>query len=417
MLIMVNIQLLVAFFVYSNAFSLKFGTFRHSAKGVIQSTLRPINRLLSDSVLRSTKSEEAVVSTTKDGADFALLFDCDGVIVETEELHRLAYNKAFEKFGLQLPDGTPVNWDIAYYDKLQNTVGGGKPKMNYYFNNDAKAWPVGTTPERAVPNTPEEKVQLVDELQDAKTEFYIKIVQEVATPRPGVLELMDEAISDPKLKVGICSAATKAGFEKIVNSVVGIDRLNKLDIIIAGDDVKAKKPDPMIYNIARERLNMSADRCIVIEDSMVGLRAATAAGMPCIVSYTPNTAGEDFYGSGASATVPDLGKVTLSSIFGPLRAGNKQVLKGLRDPSEEDKAEAKEKAKMAIEQAEAEAEAKAKSEAEAKAKAEAEAKAKAEAEAKAKEEAEAKIKEKKRRIMLSTWSPHCTTLHCELKKE
>ena len=43
--------------------------------------------------------------------EFALLFDCDGVILETEELHRLAYNEAFKKFDLSI-DGKPVEWSV-----------------------------------------------------------------------------------------------------------------------------------------------------------------------------------------------------------------------------------------------------------------------------------------------------------------
>lgn len=54
-------------------------------------------------------------------ADYALLFDCDGVIVETEELHRLAYNEAFVKFDLKLPSGQPVEWTVEYYGKLSHS--------------------------------------------------------------------------------------------------------------------------------------------------------------------------------------------------------------------------------------------------------------------------------------------------------
>ena len=49
--------------------------------------------------------------------------------------------EAFEKFDLKLPNGEPVNWSVEYYDILQNTVGGGKPKMMYYFNQEKKVWP------------------------------------------------------------------------------------------------------------------------------------------------------------------------------------------------------------------------------------------------------------------------------------
>lgn len=270
-------------------------------------------------------------STAVFASDFALLFDCDGVIVETEELHRVAYNKAFDKFGLQLPDGSAVEWTVDYYDILQNTVGGGKPKMKHYFNNEVKAWPACRNPYSSPPTIESEQSALVDKLQDAKTEFYKEIVEDLATARPGVLELMDEAIADPTIKVGICSAATKAGFVKIVDAVVGQERLSKLDVVMAGDDVTEKKPHPMIYNTAKDRLGLSSDNCVVIEDSMVGLRAAKSANMRCIITYTHNTASEDFYGEGADAKVPDLSNVKLQDIFEPLKAGSSEILEHKRD--------------------------------------------------------------------------------------
>ena len=59
-------------------------------------------------------------------------------------------------------------------------------------------------------------------------------------------------------------------------------------------------------------------------------------GMKCVITYTASTEGEDFYGEGADAKVPDLGsrKVTLDSIFGPLRKDglNAELLAGIKDP-------------------------------------------------------------------------------------
>ncbi|EKX53524.1 hypothetical protein GUITHDRAFT_84455 [Guillardia theta CCMP2712] len=235
---------------------------------------------------------------------FALLFDCDGVIVLTEELHRLAYNGAFQDYSAEI-NGQPVNWSVEYYDVLQNTVGGGKPKMKWHFNNNG--WP--TSKLGGVPSSEDDQNRLIDELQDKKTEIYKKIVNEVAEARPGVLSLMDEAIKTPGIAVGICSAATKAGFEQVVNSVVGTERLSKLDVVIAGDDVPRKKPDPIIYQLASERIGVPPSRCIVVEDSLVGLRAAKGAGMKCIITYTESTKDQDFYGEGADAVVADLSQV------------------------------------------------------------------------------------------------------------
>jgi beta-phosphoglucomutase-like phosphatase (HAD superfamily) len=61
-------------------------------------------------------------------------------------------------------------------------------------------------------------------------------------------------------KVGICSASSRASFNKIAEAVVGPERLHKLDVVIAGDDVSKKKPDPMIYNEARARVGIPAER-------------------------------------------------------------------------------------------------------------------------------------------------------------
>ena len=105
-------------------------------------------------------------STTEDPR-FALLFDCDGVIVETEELHRLAYNGAFEAFELAI-DGARVEWRVEYYDVLQNTVGGGKPKMRWHFKENT--WPSSTmfaTP----PESETDRDALGGGLRDKKTEI------------------------------------------------------------------------------------------------------------------------------------------------------------------------------------------------------------------------------------------------------
>ena len=200
--------------------------------------------------------------------------------------------------------------------------GGGKPKMKYHFGENG--WP--TTSQffgGAVPISDADKDALVDALQDKKTEFYKEIVESTAEARPGVLRLMDEAIADPSIAVGICSAATKAGFEKVVNSVVGPERLSKMDVIMAGDDVTRKKPDPLIYNLAREKVNLPADKCVVVEDSLVGLRAALGANMPCLIPPCPSSDVPDFIAEGAKAVMDDrkgLGDgadtvVTLTKLF------------------------------------------------------------------------------------------------------
>ena len=59
--------------------------------------------------------------------------------------------------------------------------------------------------------------------------------------------------------------------------VLGPERREKLNVCILGDDVSKLKPDPLIYVTAAERLGIDVDRCVVVEDSLVGLKAAKGA--------------------------------------------------------------------------------------------------------------------------------------------
>lgn len=79
---------------------------------------------------RSVCAASSVESSTIE----ALIFDCDGVIVESEGIHREAYNAAFQHFNVVCPGTSgPLVWTEEFYDMLQNKVGGGKPKMRWYF--------------------------------------------------------------------------------------------------------------------------------------------------------------------------------------------------------------------------------------------------------------------------------------------
>lgn len=222
----------------------------------------------------ATRSSTTRPASSNNDFEYALIFDCDGVIIETEELHRLAYNAAFEAADLKI-DGKPVEWSVPYYDVLQNTVGGGKGKMFFHFRNTTGVFPMSG--DKPAPTTAEEEQSLVDSLQAHKTELYKDLIAEKAVARPGVLELMDEALADPTIGVGVCSASTKAAVTKVLDVTLGEERRNKLNVCILGDDVSKLKPDPLIYVTAAERLGMDPNYCVVIEDSMVGLRAAKGA--------------------------------------------------------------------------------------------------------------------------------------------
>lgn len=100
---------------------------------------------------------------------------------------------------------------MEYYDILQNTIGGGKPKMFFHFRNTTGEFP--SVNGKPPPSTPDEQQALIDELQDFKTNYYKTLLATQAKPRPGVLQLMDEALADPSIAVGVCSASTKVRWQ------------------------------------------------------------------------------------------------------------------------------------------------------------------------------------------------------------
>lgn len=234
----------------------------------------------------------------------AIIFDCDGVILESEELHRRAYNDTFSHFAVQCEGqkGT-VEWSEQFYDKLQNKVGGGKPKMRWYFKQHG--WPRSAVHSGRVAGTEAEQTKLIDTLQDYKSAKYQELIGSgQVEPRPGVLRVMDEARA-AGIKLAVCSAATKSSVVYTLTSLLGQQRFDNLDCFLAGDDVDKKKPDPMIYTQAAAKLGVQPAECVVIEDSVIGLQAAAGAGMRCIITYTSSTAKEAF--GGAERIVASLG--------------------------------------------------------------------------------------------------------------
>lgn len=205
----------------------------------------------------------------------ALIFDCDGVLVDTEcDGHRVAFNAAFEELGIG------INWSVERYGELL-TTGGGKERMVRHF--DETGWPLGF----------DDRTELIAQLHKKKTELFTNLIERGALPlRPGVMRLIDEALS-ANIPIAVCSTSAEKSVRTIVEVLLGPIRAPKISIF-AGDVVKAKKPDPAIYNLASETLLLKPQRCIVIEDSHIGLTAAKAAGMNCVITKSPYTEDEDF---------------------------------------------------------------------------------------------------------------------------
>ncbi len=229
----------------------------------------------------------------------ALIFDCDGVLVDTErDGHRVAFNRAFEAFGID------ATWSVDTYGELLQ-VAGGKERMRHYF--DTHGWPDPGT---------RSADELIAELHKKKTELFMEIISSGELPlRPGVARLVDEAV-DGGVRLGVCTTSNPRSIDGVLD-LLGAERKAAFEFVLAGDVVSKKKPDPEIYELAKERLGLPESECIVIEDSRNGLLSATGAGLPCLITTSTYTQNEDF--TEAASVVPELGdpphiRVTLEDL-------------------------------------------------------------------------------------------------------
>lgn len=232
----------------------------------------------------------------------AVLFDCDGVLADTErDGHRVSFNLTFREYAI------PAEWDVNQYGRLLQ-VGGGKERMTAYFNEIG--WP-------PVAQTPAERRDLVRRLHARKTELFMELVTGGKIPlRPGVVSLVDEALA-AGCQVGVCSTSNERAVTAIVG-LMGAERAAHVRVF-AGDVVRRKKPAPDIYELGARELGVSpradgSSRVVIVEDSRIGLESALAAGMPCAITKSAYTRFESF--DNADAVFEQLAKdnVTLSTL-------------------------------------------------------------------------------------------------------
>lgn len=214
----------------------------------------------------------------------ALIFDVDGTLAETEELHRQSFNLTFQQFKLDW------HWDPEIYAKLLQTTG-GKERMIRYVDDYVPE-------QRAVLNQ-------LPLLHKTKTRSYLDLLGRGALKlRPGIERLVYEA-QDRGLKLAIATTSTPTNVKALLRSTLGEDSPNWF-AISAGDVVSRKKPSPDVYFEALEALDVGPGHAVAFEDSTNGLRAAQEAGIAVVATPSLYLTNEDL--AGASAVVSNLGE-------------------------------------------------------------------------------------------------------------
>jgi len=224
----------------------------------------------------------------------ALIFDVDGTLADTEELHRCAFNEAFRLHGLDW------NWSTSKYAHLLSTTG-GKERLGAYIDS----LPQGAGEHRALTGR-------IGAIHRDKTDIYASSVAagRVAL-RDGVAQLLDEAQA-AGVQLAIASTTTLANIEALLRATLGRHSLERFAAIGAGDQVRYKKPAPDIHRLVLRELGRTAAECAAIEDSATGLAAAKGAGLFTLVTPCCWTEDQDF--SAADWVVPSLGALRLREI-------------------------------------------------------------------------------------------------------
>lgn len=188
----------------------------------------------------------------------AVIFDFDGVIADTEHLHFEVFRNVLNHQKQDLTENEYYSQYLAYDDKTFFS--------KYYENN-------GLHLEKA----------LLNRLLKNKSEEFDSLIKNNIKIYPGVVDFIEKLSVRYDLAIG--SGALKKEIVQILD-VINIAHLFK--IIISADEISNCKPNPEVYNTVLSRLNnikgndISADECIVIEDSIYGIQAAKSAGMKCM---------------------------------------------------------------------------------------------------------------------------------------
>ncbi|MBC6496808.1 MAG: HAD-IA family hydrolase [Alphaproteobacteria bacterium GM7ARS4] len=218
----------------------------------------------------------------------AVLFDVDGTLVASEELHRQAFNAAFQEFGVSW------HWDKALYKELL-AIGGGAERLRHYV---ARTDP--DVQRRADFNN------FIDGVHKAKNLAYAELLSNSGIRlRPGVERLVLSCRAEG-ITLAITTSTTRENVSMIMGRVAGGRLKDAFRIIGDGDRVRAKKPSPDIYLWTLGELGLPPQACLAFEDTPRGVRASLAAGIPAIATVTPYTEDEEFLG--ALAVLSDMGE-------------------------------------------------------------------------------------------------------------
>ncbi len=178
----------------------------------------------------------------------AVIWDLDGVIIDSANEHRQAWQRLAREEGVSFTDAD-----------FWATFGKRNDDIIPLF------WGALST----------ERLQA---LADRKEAYFRELIRKTAAPLPGAIELMRK-LHEARFHQALASSTPIENIQ-LISEVLGLQRY--LSVFVSGETVERGKPAPDIFLKAASELDMHPTQCLVIEDAVAGVQAAHAAGMPCI---------------------------------------------------------------------------------------------------------------------------------------
>ena len=206
----------------------------------------------------------------------AIIFDVDGTLADTEDVHRLAFNHVFQEYGLDW------NWTPELYRELL-AISGGRERIADYGRRLRRRFASDAAFE-----------EFVVAMHKAKTRKYAAMLTEGEVRlRPGVRRLLDAA-RNVDLKLGIATSSARSNIETLLDNNLPPGWRLWFSALETCDSVPLKKPSPAVYLAALARLGTEAQHTAALEDTRNGLAAARAAGLVTIVTTHRFTRDHEF---------------------------------------------------------------------------------------------------------------------------
>lgn len=218
-------------------------------------------------------------------SEFGVIFDIDGVLVDSYQAHCASWQKL----------AAEQNWSLTEAE-FASTFGRTSREI---------------IRERWAPEMSEEDVRALDDRKEAS---YREIIAVDFPAMPGASQLLKQ-LHRENLAVAVGSSGPA------LNVAAVMDRLDpdgQIAVRVSGNDVTRGKPDPQVFQIAAERLGLPAASCIVIEDAPAGIEAAHAAGMRCIGLVSTGRGADQL--TAADLVVDQLSRITPAIVVALIQA-------------------------------------------------------------------------------------------------